>query len=142
VSGSASFDAEPRSNTGTTPAPLITIETSQRNQTVSQSMRNRFSSNMSTASPTRRFSSMGGALSLLVPELISTAISTTRIGTSSRSYVRPIRSEGRFHETWNGSQLGAERWLTAYTAYYNHRRNHQALDNQPPVDALKQNGSI
>ena len=46
------------------------------------------------------------------------------------------------HGTWNGSQLGAERWLTAYTAYYNHRRNHQAPDNQPPVDALKQNSSI
>jgi len=26
----------------------------------------------------------------------------------------------RFHETWNGSQVSAERWLTAYTAYYNY----------------------
>ena len=26
---------------------------------------------------------------------------------------------GRFHETWNGSQLSVERWLTAYTVYYN-----------------------
>jgi len=43
----------------------------------------------------------------------------------------------RFHETWNGSQASAERWLTAYTADYNHHRNHQALDNQPPVEALK-----
>jgi putative transposase len=34
---------------------------------------------------------------------------------------------GRFHETWNGTQASAERWLTAYTAYYNHRRSHQAL---------------
>jgi len=48
----------------------------------------------------------------------------------------------RFHETWNGSQASAERWLTAYTAYYNHHRSHQALDNQPPVEALKQRGSI
>ena len=49
---------------------------------------------------------------------------------------------GRFHETWNGSQASAERWLTAYTAYYNHHRSHQALNNQPPVEALKQEGSI
>ncbi|SET15693.1 IS6 family transposase [Natrinema hispanicum] len=48
----------------------------------------------------------------------------------------------RFHETWNGSQASAERWLTAYTAYYNHHRSHQALDNQPPVEALTQKGSI
>ena len=26
----------------------------------------------------------------------------------------------RFHETWNGGQPSAERWLTTYTAYYNH----------------------
>ena len=49
---------------------------------------------------------------------------------------------GRFHETWNGSQLSAERWLTAYTAYYNHLRNHQALENQPPIEALGREGSI
>ena len=49
---------------------------------------------------------------------------------------------GRFHETWNGSQLSAERWLTAYTAYYNHLRNHQALENQPPIEALEREGSI
>jgi len=48
----------------------------------------------------------------------------------------------RFQETWNGSQAGAERWLTAYTAYSNYHRSHQALDNQPPVEALKQRGSI
>jgi hypothetical protein len=24
---------------------------------------------------------------------------------------------GRFHETWNGGQLSAERWLTAYIHY-------------------------
>ncbi len=48
----------------------------------------------------------------------------------------------RFHETWNGSQASAECWLTAYTAYYNHHRSHQAIDNQPPVKALKQRGSI
>jgi putative transposase len=47
-----------------------------------------------------------------------------------------------FHETWNGSQTSAQRWLTAYTAYYNHHRSHQALDNQLPVEALKQEGSI
>ena len=41
---------------------------------------------------------------------------------------------GRFHETWNGSQTSAERWLTAYTAYYNHHRSHQALDDQPPFE--------
>ena len=41
----------------------------------------------------------------------------------------------RFHETWNGSQPSAERWLTAYAYYYNHLRSHQALDNQPPIEA-------
>jgi putative transposase len=41
----------------------------------------------------------------------------------------------RFHETWNGSQPSAERWLTAYSYYYNHLRSHQALDNQPPLTA-------
>jgi len=49
---------------------------------------------------------------------------------------------GRFHETWNGSQLSAERWLTAYTAYYNHLRSHQALENQTPIEALKLESSI
>ena len=49
---------------------------------------------------------------------------------------------GRFHETWNGSQPSAERWLTAYTAYYNQHRSHQALENQTPIDALQQKGSI
>ena len=49
---------------------------------------------------------------------------------------------GRFHETWNGSQSSAERWLTAYTAYYNHHRSHQALDNQTPIEALDQEGPI
>jgi putative transposase len=44
---------------------------------------------------------------------------------------------GRFHETWNGGQLSAERWLTAYTHYYNHLRGHQALDNQSPVEHLE-----
>lgn len=34
---------------------------------------------------------------------------------------------GRFHETGNGSQTSAERWLTAYSAYYNPHRPHQAL---------------
>ncbi|WP_255681485.1 IS6 family transposase [Natrinema sp. SYSU A 869] len=42
---------------------------------------------------------------------------------------------GRFYENWNGSQPSAERWLTAYVYYYNHLRSHQALDNQPPVEA-------
>lgn len=49
---------------------------------------------------------------------------------------------GRFHETWNGSQTSAERWLTAYTAYYNDHRPHQALENQPPIETLKREGSI
>jgi len=48
----------------------------------------------------------------------------------------------RFHKTWNGSQSSAEHWLTAYTAYYNHHRSHQSLDNQPPVEAPSQEGSI
>lgn len=42
----------------------------------------------------------------------------------------------RFHETWNGSQPSAERWLTADTTYYNDLRSHQALNNQPPVKQL------
>ncbi|GAA0454514.1 hypothetical protein GCM10008985_07850 [Halococcus dombrowskii] len=29
------------------------------------------------------------------------------------------------------------RWLTAYTAYYNHDRSHQALENQTPIEALE-----
>jgi putative transposase len=49
---------------------------------------------------------------------------------------------GRFHETWNGSQPSAERWLTAYTAYYNHHRSHQALENQTPIKAFELEGSI
>ena len=49
---------------------------------------------------------------------------------------------GRFHETWNGSQPSAERWLTAYTAYYNHDRSHQALEDQTPIEALELEGSI
>ena len=49
---------------------------------------------------------------------------------------------GRFHETWNGSQPSAERWLTAYTAYYNRDRSHQALANQTPIEALELEGSI
>ncbi|EMA47317.1 integrase [Halococcus morrhuae DSM 1307] len=49
---------------------------------------------------------------------------------------------GRFHETWNGSQPALGAWLTAYTAYYNHLRSHQALENQPPIEALEQEGSI
>jgi putative transposase len=49
---------------------------------------------------------------------------------------------GRFHETWNGSQASAERWLTAYTAYYNHQRSHQALEDLALIEALQQEGSI
>ena len=49
---------------------------------------------------------------------------------------------GRFHETWNGSQPSAERWLTAHTAYYNRLRSHQALENQTPIEALEREGSI
>lgn len=48
----------------------------------------------------------------------------------------------RFHETWNGSQTSAEGWLTAYTAYYNYHRPHQALENPSPIRALNQEGSI
>ena len=44
---------------------------------------------------------------------------------------------GRFHETWSGGQLSAERWLTAYTHYYNHFRGHQALDDHPPAEKLE-----
>ena len=46
----------------------------------------------------------------------------------------------RFHETWNGSQPALGAWLTAYTAYYNELRSHQALNNQPPAKHLE--GSI
>ena len=49
---------------------------------------------------------------------------------------------GRFYETWNGSQPSAERWLTAYTAYYNRLGSHQALENQTPIEALEREGSI
>ena len=48
----------------------------------------------------------------------------------------------RVHETWNGGQPSAERLLTAYTAYCNHLRNHQTLENQPPIDAPELEGSI
>ena len=41
----------------------------------------------------------------------------------------------RVHETCNGGQPSAERLLTAYAYYYNHLRNHQAIDNQPPTEA-------
>ena len=44
---------------------------------------------------------------------------------------------GRFHEIWNGSQPSAERWLTAYTAYYNRLRSHQALENQTPIETFE-----
>ena len=43
----------------------------------------------------------------------------------------------RFHETWNGSQPALGAWLTAYTAYYNNLRSHQALNDQPPVEQLE-----
>lgn len=52
-----------------------------------------------------------------------------------------MRAE-RFHETRNGSQLSAERWLTAYTTYYNLHRSHQALENQTPIEAPELEGSI
>lgn len=47
----------------------------------------------------------------------------------------------QFHEPWNGSQPSAERWLTAYTAYYNYHRSHQALENQT-IETLKPESSI
>ena len=49
---------------------------------------------------------------------------------------------GRFHETWDGSQPALGACLTAYTAYYNHDRSHQALENQTPIKALELEGSI
>lgn len=52
-----------------------------------------------------------------------------------------VRIEG-FYETWNGNQASAERWLTAYTVWYNHHRSHQALENQLPVEILEQESSI
>jgi putative transposase len=48
----------------------------------------------------------------------------------------------RFHEIWNDSQSSIEHWLTIYTAYYNHHRSHQSFDNQPSVEALRQESSI
>jgi putative transposase len=48
----------------------------------------------------------------------------------------------RFHKTWNSNQTSVERWLTAYSAYYNHHCSHQALDIPPPFEALKQEGTI
>ncbi len=47
-----------------------------------------------------------------------------------------------FHETWNGSQASAQRWLTAYTTYYNNLRSHQALDNTPPVKYYNESSTI
>jgi putative transposase len=41
---------------------------------------------------------------------------------------------GRFHETWNGGQLSAERWLTVDT--HTNLRGGQALDGRPPVEQL------
>lgn len=32
--------------------------------------------------------------------------------------------------------------LIAYTAYYNHRRSHQVVENQMPLKALELEGSI
>jgi len=52
----------------------------------------------------------------------------------------------QFYEIWNDSQSSEKHWLTAYTAYYtayyNYHRSHQALDNQLPVEVLKQEDSI
>ena len=41
-----------------------------------------------------------------------------------------------------GSQPALGAWLTAYTAYYNQHRSHQALENQTPIEALELEGSI
>ncbi|WP_273837982.1 hypothetical protein [Halococcus sp. PRR34] len=49
---------------------------------------------------------------------------------------------GRFHETWNGSQPSAERWLTADTDSYDHLRNHQTLENQISLELLELESSI
>ena len=49
---------------------------------------------------------------------------------------------GRFHETCNGSQPAQSAELTAYTINYNHLRNHQGLENQPPIEPLEQEDSI
>ena len=72
---------------------------------------------------------------------------TGHLGYSERNIVEKLFQTytmriKRFHETWNGSQASAEHWLTAYTAYYNHHRSHQALENQTPLKALELEGSI
>ncbi len=36
----------------------------------------------------------------------------------------------------------AQRWLTAYTAVYNHLRSHQYLDNTPPIKYAKDGRAI
>ncbi|MGN8216516.1 hypothetical protein [Halococcus salifodinae] len=46
---------------------------------------------------------------------------------------------GRFHETWNGSQISAEHRLTAYNNYL---RSYQTPEKQPPIGALGREGSI
>jgi putative transposase len=48
----------------------------------------------------------------------------------------------RFHETWNGSRPSAERWLTAYTSYYNHHRGHQATGEPDTNQSTRTGGSI
>lgn len=49
---------------------------------------------------------------------------------------------GRVHEPWNGSQPTLGAWLTAYSAYDNHDRSYQALENQTPIKVLELEGSI
>jgi len=73
---------------------------------------------------------------------VSGVFSTFRPRRAERSSRTCADSISRFHEIWNGSQASAERWLTAYTAYYNHLRSHQALDNQPPIKYAKSSGAI
>jgi putative transposase len=66
-------------------------------------------------------------------------IGRATIRNSHRTYTMRIK---RFQKIWNSSQAGAERWLTAYTAHYNYKRSYQGLNDQPPLETLKQRRSI
>ncbi|UOO95165.1 IS6 family transposase [Halococcus dombrowskii] len=42
----------------------------------------------------------------------------------------------RFHHTWMGGRASAQRWLAAFTFYYNYQRPNQALDNRTPIEEV------
>lgn len=42
----------------------------------------------------------------------------------------------RFHEAWMGGRASAQRWLAAFTFYYNYQRPNQALDNRTPAEEI------